>query len=96
MNNTVVLHSDRVKPFFSTYEEAVALALLDNNQFNIVSINYFSGNPFLRTSIALNVIFFDNRGNETVSLYYNANLADSQQCKDYIVSKPILFPPLGI
>ena len=44
MNNTVVLHSDRVKPFFSTYEEAVALALLDNNQFNIVSINYFSGN----------------------------------------------------
>ena len=31
-----------------------------------------------------------------MSLYYNANLADPQQCKDYIVSKPILFPLLGI
>ena len=95
MNNTVVLHSERVKPFFGTYEEALALALLDNNQFNIVSINYFTGNPFLRKSMSFNVTFFDKNGNDTVNLDYNADFVESQQYHDYVASQPILYPLRG-
>ena len=95
MKNTVVLHIDRVKPFFGTFEEALALALLDNNQYNIVSINYFSGNPFVRQSMSFNVTFYGKEGDDTVDLTYNADLADSQQFHDYTQSLPILFPLIG-
>jgi hypothetical protein len=69
----------------------LALAQLDNNQFNIVSINYFTGNPHLRTSMSFNVTFAD----ETVDLDFNHDFADTQQFRDYTRSKPILFPLTG-
>ena len=92
MKNIVVLHSERVKPFFGTYEQAMALAQLDYNQFQIVSINYWTGNPHLRTSMSFNVTFLDHSGQVTVDLPYNADFADSQQFHDYVRSQPILFP----
>jgi hypothetical protein len=91
MKTVSVLHSSRVKPFFGSIEDALALAQLDNNQFNIVSINYFTGNPHLRTSMSFNVTFAD----ETVDLDFNHDFADSQQFHDYTRSKPILFPLTG-
>jgi hypothetical protein len=39
-------HMDRLKPFFGSMKEAVALA-------DIASINYFTGNPHLCKSISL-------------------------------------------
>ena len=95
MKTISVLHSERVKPFFGSYEDALALAQLDYNQFHIVSINYFTGNPHLRTSMSFNVTFLDHNGQDTVDLPYNADLADSQQFHDYTQSKPILFPLTG-
>ena len=92
MKNTAVLHLDRVKPFFGSYDEALAIAQLDNNQFNIVSINYWSGNPHLRTSLSFNITFFAPDGNETVDRLYDADLAETEQFREYVLSQPILFP----
>lgn len=46
-----VLHVDRLKPFIGPLEEAVLVAKADQNQVFIVSLNYFTGNPHLRSSM---------------------------------------------
>ena len=85
-------HLDRLKPFFGTYEQGLALAELDHNQFALSSINFYIGNPHKRTSTNFNVTFFDG---DVVDKDYSPDLADSQQFKDYIMSKPYLFPLRG-
>jgi hypothetical protein len=81
-------HVDRLKPFFGSREDAIAMARLDKNQVFIVSINFFKGNPHLRTSMEFNITFEDG----TISMPYGSDLADSQQFIDYVLDTPYLFP----
>ena len=54
-----VFHVDRVKPFFGREDQAIAVARHDQQQFRIVSFNFYSGNPFVRTSMVFNITFED-------------------------------------
>ena len=83
------LHLDRLKPFFGTYEQALSMAQLDNNQFVVASINFFIGNPHKRKSLSFNVTFCDG---DVRDKPYDADLAGTEQFKDFVLSKPYLFP----
>ena len=83
-----VVHVTRLKPFFGSYDEAVAVARHDQHQYFIISINYFTGNPHVRTSMTFNVTFEDG----TITMPYGVDLAQSQQFEQYILAHPILFP----
>ena len=83
-----VLHVSRLKPFFGDMDEALAVAKLDKNQFNIVSINHFSGNPHRRRSLSFNITFEDG----VVDRQWDADLAGSMQYQAYVESKKYLFP----
>ena len=82
-----VLHVSRLKPFFGDMDEALEVAKLDKNQFNIVSINHFSGNPHRRTSLSFNITFEDG----VVDRQWDADLAGSMQYQAYVESKKHLF-----
>ncbi len=84
-----VLHVGRVKPFIGSYDDAVRIAKLDQNQYHIVSINYYTGNPHIRNSMLFNVSFEDG---SNVMLPYSNDLADSEQFNNYIQSKSVLYP----
>ena len=83
-----VLHVSRLKPFFGDMSDALEVAKLDKNQFNIVSINHFSGNPHRRTSLSFNITFEDG----VVDRKYDADLAGSMQYQDYVEGRKYLFP----
>ena len=83
-----VLHVSRLKPFIGSLEDAVLVAKSDQHQVFIVSINYFTGNPHLRSSMTFNVTFDD----ETIDVQYSPDLAASQQFQDYIEATPDLYP----
>lgn len=90
---THVLHLDRLKPFIGSYDEAVRVAKHDNNQFFIVSINSFSGNPHKRQTMSFNVTFEDTI--TPVDKLYDKDLASSDQFISYVARKPYLFPLQG-
>jgi len=93
MRTEATQHLSRLKPFFGSFEDAKRIAQLDYNQFLIHTINYFTGNPFVRTSMEFNVTFLNgDASTETKMLPYNRDLADSQQFEEYINSIPYLFP----
>jgi hypothetical protein len=79
--NKVNLHVSRVIPFFGTREEAVEAAKLDKNQFAILSINYYKGNPHIRTSMSFSVTFEDQTIQEVP---YNADLVNTAQIEQFI------------
>jgi hypothetical protein len=83
-----VLHVTRLKPFLGSRQAAYDIAKLDENQFTILSINFYTGNPHLRSSLVFDVTFED----ETVAVGYSADLASSQQLQAYILSRAELFP----
>ena len=83
-----VLHVTRLKPFFGDMSEALEVAKLDKNQFNIVSINHFSGNPHRRTSLSFNITFEDG----VVDRKWDADLAGSMQYQAYVETKKYLYP----
>ena len=90
----IVLHTDgkflvsRLKPFIGSEEQALEIALHDQHQFTIQSINIFTGNPFELMSTAYNTF-----GDSTSStLPYGRDFIHSQQFDQYINSLPILFP----
>ena len=83
-----VFHVSRLKPFFGEMEQALEVAKLDKNQFNIVSINHFSGNPHRRTSLSFNITFEDG----TIDRRYDVDLAGSMQYQAYVVQRKYLFP----
>ena len=84
-----VLHVDRVKPFFGTDEDAYKIGKLDRNQYEIININYFTGNPHIRTSLLFSVTF---EGNDTIMLPYTLDLAQSAPFSAYVDSNILLFP----
>ena len=88
LNTEAVLHVERLKPFFGTFEEAVSIARHDQHQFNIIQFNYYTGNPFLRTSMTFNITFEDG----TITMPYGGDFIDSQQFEAYILATPELFP----
>ena len=83
-----VFHVERLKPFFGTEEQALEIAAHDQHQFKITSINYFTGNPFVRSSMSFNVTFSDG----TIDLPYGSDFIYSQQYEQYVNALPILFP----
>jgi hypothetical protein len=92
MHTEVTQHLSRLKPFFGSLEEAKSISQLDYNQFLIQSINYFTGNPHVRSSMEFNVTFLNGDETETKMLPFNQDLAASQQFELYVNSKPYLFP----
>ena len=88
LKSTAVLHVDRVKPFFGSYEDAVAIARHDQHQFAIIDFNFYTGNPFIRTSMIFNVTFEDG----TIDMPYGGDFIYSQQFETCILSKPELYP----
>ena len=88
LHSTAVFHVDRVKPFFGTFEQALSIARHDQHQFQIVSFNFYSGNPFVRTSMVFNVTFEDG----TIDMPYGGDFIFSEQFQNYCASKPELFP----
>jgi hypothetical protein len=92
MQTEATQHLSRLKPFFGTLEDARRIAELDYNQFVIQRINYFTGNPHVRTSMEFNVTFENGDNTETKMIQYNRDLANSQQFEQYINSINYLFP----
>ena len=83
-----VFHVERLKPFVGSLEDAVHIAKADQHQVFIVSINFYTGNPHIRSSMSFNVTFDDG----TIDMPYGTDLASSQQFHDYITAAPELFP----
>ena len=88
LNTEHVFHVDRLKPFVGSLEDAIRVAKDDQNQYFIQSINWYTGNPFKRSSLTFNVTFEDG----TVDVPYSADLAQSQQFQDFVAATPALFP----
>ena len=87
-----VQHVDRLRPFIGSKEDALNMAKLDYNQFDVVQFNYFTGNPHKRTSMMFSVTFSLNNILEEKMLPYEANIDKTQQFDVYINKHPILFP----
>jgi len=87
-----VQHISRLKPFIGSREEAEHYAKLDYNQFDIVGIRYFTGNPHKRTSMMFNVTFAFNGITENKMIPYTADLDKTQQFEEYLNRNPYLFP----
>ena len=74
--------------FFGSYEDALSIARHDQHQFKIVRINYYTGNPFIRTSMTFNITFEDG----TITMPYGGDFILSQQFESYVLETPDLFP----
>ena len=88
LGEDAVLHVSRVKPFFGSREDAIRVAMNDKDQMGIVSIDWSTGNPHIRTSMVFGITWADG----FQSIRYNADLAAAQQFKDYAHSRPDLLP----
>ena len=82
------LHVSRVKPFFGSKADAIRVALTDKDQYRIISIDWFTGNPHVRTSMQFGITWEDG----FQSIRYNADLAAAEQFQEYVHSHPCLFP----
>ena len=82
------LHVTRLKPFFGTREEAIRIAKLDQNQFTIQEIKWYTGNPHVRTSMIFTILFEDGQAD----VPYNPDLAATQQFVEYVHSRADCFP----
>ena len=87
-----IQHVDRIKPFLGSKEDALNMAKLDYNQFDVVRFNYFTGNPHKRTSMLFNVTFAYNGITEAKMIPYSRDLDRTEQFDIFINSRPILFP----
>ena len=90
LKSQAVVHVERLKPYIGTLQDAIRIAQHDQHQYFVVSINSYSGNPHVRSSMVFNVTFEDG----TVDVPYTADLADSAQFRSYVQSQPHLFPLL--
>lgn len=88
LGEDAVLHVSRVKPFFGSREDAIRIGMTDKDQYRIISIDWCTGNPHVRTSMMFGITWEDG----FQSIRYNADLAASQQFQDYIHSRSYLFP----
>ena len=82
------LHVTSLKPFFGSADEALRLAKHDADQFTIVAIKAYRGDPWLRTSMEFEVSFENGYlGWQT----YNAGLAATVQFEEYCrLNRPLI------
>jgi hypothetical protein len=83
-----ILHVSRLKPFFGSLDDAVRVAKYDKDQRAIVEIQWYTGNPHLRTSMQFGVLWEDG----FQARDYDADLANSQPFKTFVESRKELFP----
>jgi hypothetical protein len=84
-----IFHVRRLLPFWGTLKDAWDMAKLDDNQFRILSINFWTGNPHKRRSMVFNITWDD--GSSGIK-HYSEDLASSEQYRDYVHACPELFP----
>ena len=92
MGSKWFFHNDRVKPYTDSEEQGLIDSKYDFNQFLIVKINYFIGNPHLRTSMQLSITFDVNGQEQTSIVNYNPDVAETQQFVQYVQSVNYLYP----
>ena len=92
MKELYTFHVDRCRPFFGDFKDALEVGKYDHDQFIVKSINYFMGNPHLRTSMLFNVTFQVGEFEETAQVKYSPDLANTQQFVDYVNVTPYLLP----
>ena len=83
-------HVERLKPFFGSKSDAYEVAKLDQNQFFIHFIKYFTGNPHKRSSMMFGVMF--DYETDLIMVPYSPDIADTSQFHEYINQRRYLFP----
>ena len=84
---TKVLHTDRLKIFIGSEEDAFKMAMLDEDQYLVQSITNFKGDPATRTTMSFKVTYADG---DTRWVPYSRDISQTVQFEDYCNS----FPPL--
>ena len=84
-----VFHVTRLKPFFGSREDALRMARIDNDQFIIIKIVGFVGNPWKRSSLGFLVEFEDG---DTPLLPFSPDLMLTGPMEAFVVSTPSLWP----
>ena len=92
MGTKWTFHNDRVKPYPDTEEQALIDARYDFNQFVIEKINYFKGNPHLRTSMQFSVNFIVDNEIQESTIDYSTDVAESEQFMAYVNENNYLYP----
>ena len=92
MGTIWTFHNDRVKLYPDTETQGILDARLDFNQFLIQKINYFMGNPHMRSSMQFSVDFLVNGETQTSITNYSTDIAETQQYMEFIESSNYLFP----
>lgn len=85
-----VLPVSRLSIFTGTREEGVRLAMEDADQFNIVAITAWRGNPEVRTTMEFEVLFESEAA--PVWLVWSRDLSDSEPFEQYCRSQHPLYP----
>jgi hypothetical protein len=89
--NISIFHVERLKIFHGTREEAVELAKIDNDQFEIDIFLAYRGDPLTRTTVSFEVRFQDKSRHW---LPWSFDLFQTIQYENYCRSKTELFPLL--
>ena len=84
-----MFHVARLKPFFGTREQAIKVAQLDQDQFFVRKILYYTGNPHLRRSMTFTVEYTDG---DVSMVPYTEDIASTEMFQQYIQQRPELLP----
>ena len=80
-----------LKLFIGNQEEAVRIAMIDADQFQIEAILAYQGDPMLRTSMEFLIRFADK---QEVWVPWSEDLFDTVQYEEFVRFVPALFPLL--
>ncbi len=89
MHDIKTFHTSRLKIFHGTLEEAKRVALIDQDQYTVVKILAYRGNPEIRTTMEFEVEFADG---EIVWKVWDQDLAQTAPFEDYCRSRSELYP----
>jgi hypothetical protein len=84
-----VFHMSKLKPCFSTREEAYKAAMVDYDQYQIKEILSYRGDPDLRTSMTFEVSFMDG---SIVWLPFTKDLFETVQFEEFVSRHRPLLP----
>ena len=84
-------HVTRLKLFTGSREDAVRVAMVDNDQYTIVRFKAYRGDPLVRTTMEFEVQFADG---SLVWLPWSKDLFDAVQYEEFCRSSPELTPLL--
>jgi hypothetical protein len=86
-----VVHMENLKSFFGDRDEAFSAAKTDDDQYEIVTILYYTGDPEKRSTMSFGILFEDD---DQVEVPYNQDLVKAGPFRDYCNSIPELIPLL--